>query len=190
MSKRENVTADILKQTIAILKTEGSSGVTMRQVAGKTGITLSNLQYYYADRTKLFQATAAFFFNECEKTILNELSAIDTRDGESAKEFIRKLLDMLIVDGGNDDNHGIFREIWALMLRDAELAETVHRFYKNYSNWLVQLISGFTSQPEKIISLLIPYAEGYAVIGADLTLKRQEIIEMLLEIIWQMKVKT
>lgn len=186
MSKRENVTAGILKQTIAILKAEGSSGVTMRQVANKTGITLSNLQYYFPDRTKLFQAMCEFFFRQCEKTILSELSTINVNDRASTNGFIKKLLEMLIVDGINDYDHSIFRELWALMLRDKELAETVHRFYRNYANWLVQLISQFTPCPEKVVSLLIPYADGYEIMGADLPLERNAIVEMLSEIISQM----
>jgi AcrR family transcriptional regulator len=187
MNKRKDIVKVIIEQTSLILKDEGSSGLTMRKVATNSGITLSNLQYHFADRTKLLQATVEHFFQVCEETILEELKAIEPKDQDSTDRFLKKLVGLLIIEDIDHYFNGIFREIWALSLRNKELEDSLLHFYKNFANWLTRLIAGFTKHPDKITSLLIPYADGYSITGRALPLSRKEIINMLLKIIIEFK---
>lgn len=187
MSKRKDIVKVIIEQTSLILKDEGSSGLTMRKVATNSGITLSNLQYHFPDRTKLLQSTTEHFFKACEEIILGELKAIEPKDADSTDRFIKKLVNLLIISDMDDYLHGIFREIWALSLRNKELEETLLHFYRNYANWLSRLIAGFTKHPDKISSLLIPYADGYSITGRALPLSRKEVVNMLVEIVLDYK---
>lgn len=187
MSKRKDIVKIIIEQTILVLGNEGSSGLTLRKVAANSGISLSNLQYHFPDRTKLLQATTEHFFKVCEETVRQELKAIEPKDHDSTDRFLKKLLGILIVEDVDDYYHGVFREIWTLSLKNKELGETLMHFYKDYAHWLSRLIAGFTKHPDKIASLLIPYADGYSIMGKALPLSRKEIINMLLKIVLEFK---
>lgn len=178
MTKRSERANEIIEATVQLLKEEGSEGLTLRKVAGRCGITLSNLQYYYPGKTALLQATADHFFRTCEEQILAERAEALNEDPASSHVFLKRLLTLLIVCELDELYNAVFRELWALAIRDAALAAALRTYYRRYAAWMVDMIVELFPQADAIVSLLIPYAEGYALVGESMPLDREEVVSL------------
>jgi AcrR family transcriptional regulator len=178
-----NIKETIINQTINLLKEEGSSGITMRKIATRCSITLSNLQYHYPDKSLLLQTVAQYFCKKCEENIEEELTELTPKDKTEEKQFIKKLLEILLKYDDTSLESIVFREIWALSTRDQQLKLSLQKYYKDYNNKLINIVAIIKNSPEEIISLLTPYAEGYSLIGKSLPLTKDKTIEMLEKII-------
>lgn len=182
MSK-PNTKEIIINQTINSLKEEGSGGLTMRKIATKCNITLSNLQYHYPDKSILLQNVAQYFCKKCEENIEAELKILVPKDKTEKEKFIRKLLDILLKYDDTSLESYVFREIWALSMRDEQLKASLQKYYEDYNNTLINMVAIIKNSPEEIISLLAPYAEGYSIIGNSIPLTKEKTIQMLEKII-------
>ncbi|ASW75251.1 hypothetical protein IQ37_18605 [Chryseobacterium piperi] len=183
MSKKD-IKDHILVEAMEILKNEGSSGVTMRKVASSCNISLSNLQYHYTNKTILLQALSAKFFAHCSENLLNEWEVISAEKDLSTEQFIRKLVEFLIGDDEIGIDYYLYREIWALSLRDPELSIAVKDFYSNYARLIAELIGQVKqSSTEEIASLLVPFMEGYSIVRKAMPSDAKQMTETLVRII-------
>ncbi|TPG37766.1 TetR/AcrR family transcriptional regulator [Flavobacterium pectinovorum] len=178
-----NTKETIVKETINLLKEEGSSGITMRKIAARCSITLSNLQYHYPDKSILLQTVAQYFCKKCEENIEEELKALTPKNKTEEKQFIKKLLEILLKYDDTSLESFVFREIWALSMRDEQLKSSLQKYYEDYNNKLINIVAVIKNSPEEIVSLLTPYAEGYSIIGKSIPLTKNKTIEMLEKII-------
>ncbi len=186
MGKREETIANIIQQTTHLLVTEGIGGLSMRKVADLTKIRLSNLQYYFKDREELLKATIAHYFEQCKTDVLQSLplSAKKTETTEIKLEtLLRNTLQKGLVLGDNNDQCAMFREIWALSSRSPTIAALVKDYYRHYCQWLIQLIATYTPQPQAVVCLLLPYVEGYSIMGESLPLPKEDVIELLIRMV-------
>lgn len=173
----------IINQTINLLKEEGSSGITMRKIATRCNITLSNLQYHYPDKSILLQTVAQYFCKKCEDNIESELKVLTPKDKTEEKQFIKRLLEVLLKYDDTSLESFVFREIWALSMRDEQLRLSLQKYYEDYNSKLINMVAVIKNSPEEIISLLTPYAEGYSIIGKSIPLTKAKTIKMLEKII-------
>lgn len=186
MSKREEKTNSIIQVVLSVLEQEGIEGLSMRKVADQLDMSLSNLQYYYKDKDQLLMAAIAHFFKICEIEVDKMWEALKAENDLSLEQFIRAILDALLPKPDAPDPLVIFREIRALASRNKPLEEVVNQYYENYSSWLTALLSSFSSNAEAIVTLLVPYAEGYGIVGKTLPIKREDTIELLIKVILQL----
>lgn len=177
MKSRENKMRVILEKTISIIEQEGVMNLSMRKVAGECGLTLSNLQYYYPDKTELLQASAEYFFAECENQIISEKNIFLNSDKKSAEEFLKKILELLIIQD-KTQTHTFFREFWVLAIRDEAFDKALHEYYSRYARRMIDLISESFPYAKQFASLLIPFAEGYSLLGKAMPMDREQIIEL------------
>jgi AcrR family transcriptional regulator len=182
MTKRDERMRLIIDKTIQLLRDEGSEGLTLRKVAAACGITLSNVQYYFPGKPELIQATVAQFFTTCKELIQADRALVLAKDPESSRAFLKRAIEVLVVCD-NQEFNAIFREIWALSSRDVALKATLDEYYRDYAQWMVGLIEEIFPQANEIVSLLIPYAEGYALVGHTLPLNREKQVNMLVKLI-------
>lgn len=183
MTNKQRTEDQLIEQTIQILSTEGIGGLTMRKVASNCGVRLSNLQYYYPNRTALVQAAVKRFFLNCEEVLMSERKSMVDTASSSPRDFLRLLVDKMIVCDPEDQYSIVFREAWALAAHDKELAETLREYYRNYINWMIAVIAGDIGEAARVMCILIPYAEGYSLMGDTLPLSREAIVETLINII-------
>lgn len=189
MKKREDKINSIVQNTISLLQEEGAGNLSMRKVAERSVITLSNLQYYYKDKDDLLLATAEYYFKRCEEEVIKTWESLKTSEAFPEQKFIREILSVILVEEDRND-FAMFREIWALSLRNKALGEAVHRYYHKYGVWLVELISSFSKHPEKVVTLLLPYVEGYSIMGNALPLDKKATIDLLSGLIDQLNKAT
>ncbi|MEM6891440.1 MAG: TetR/AcrR family transcriptional regulator, partial [Pseudomonadota bacterium] len=59
----------ILDCALDLLKETGDAGLTMRKLADRSGMRLSNVQYYFKSREDVLKAMATRYFAECTAQI-------------------------------------------------------------------------------------------------------------------------
>lgn len=187
MDKKEEKLNHILKITIGILSKEGADELSMRKVAKAADLSLSNLQYYYKDKNELLIAAAQYYFQSCEKEVTRTLNVLKAESTFSIEIFLEKILGLLLVKGKESEQSIMFQEIWALSSRNKELEKAVEIYYKNYCIWMVDLIASFSNRPHNLVSLLVPYVEGYAIMGTVLPLNKEAVIQQLIKVILYME---
>jgi AcrR family transcriptional regulator len=186
MDKKEERLNHILKATITILSAEGAEKLSMRKVAKNANLSLSNLQYYYKDKDLLLTATVKYYFESCQEEVTKAIALLTAERMPSTEVFLRKLLNMLLVEGKSNDQVLMFQEIWTLSARNEELERAVETYYKNYCTWLIDLISKFSKESEVIVSLLVPFIEGYTIVNNVIPLDKERIIQMMVKLISSM----
>lgn len=187
MDRKEERLNQILQATITILSKEGAEKLSMRKVAKISNLSLSNLQYYYRDKDLLLIATVKYYFESCKEEVTDAINLLTAEKTPSTEVFLVKLLNMLLVTSKSSDKIMMFQEIWTLSSRNEELEKAVETYYKNYCFWLIDLISTFSKEPVAIVSLLVPYAEGYAIVSNVLPLNKEKIIQMMVNLILSIK---
>lgn len=183
MGKREETIANIIEQTTHLLTKEGVGGLSMRKVADLTKIRLSNLQYYFKDRDELLKATIDHYFIQCKEEVSKNLPSPNDKSANTMEAILRETLQQGLILGETSAQCAMFREIWALSTRNTNIAALVQDYYREYCQWIVQLIAAYTSQPKAVVSLLTPYVEGYSIAGAALPLGKEEVIELLIKLV-------
>lgn len=180
MGNRTEKTGLIHHCTRQLLLEEGVDGLSMRKVAMLSGISLSNLQYYFKDRDELLGDFVARYFQACEDALLK--STPQENDTPSFEERLRHTLGTLL-----NPNLGkecvLFREIWALATKNQYIADTLDKYYTAYCERLVAMLSTFTAQPREVASLLLPYVEGYSITGRCLPIDKTQTIDMLVGLV-------
>ncbi|MBS7563830.1 TetR/AcrR family transcriptional regulator [Mucilaginibacter sp. Bleaf8] len=186
MDKKEERLKHILQATISILSKEGAENLSMRKVAKVANLTLSNLQYYYRDKDLLLIATVKYYFESCKEEVTHAINLLTAESTPSTEVFLVKLLNMLLIEGKSSDQILMFQEIWTLAARNKELEKAVETYYKTYCLWLIDLISMFSKEPEAIVSLLVPFVEGYTIVNNVVPLNKESIIQMIVKLILSM----
>ena len=187
MEKKEERLSQILLATINILSNEGAEKLSMRKVAKIANLSLSNLQYYYKDKDMLLSATVEFYFESCQKEVTQAIKILTAESTPTKEVFLEKVLNMLLIDGKTRDQILMFQEIWTLSARNKELQKAVETYYKTYCLWLIDLVSRFCKNPEAVVSLLVPFVEGYTIVNNVIPLDKAKIIEMMIKIISNME---
>lgn len=178
--KKTSKTDLILDCAALILKENGDAALSMRQIAARTGMSLSNVQYYYKDKDTLLIALADRYLGEC----LSLLKEYDAQPSAGNNEQQLKKLIEFFLDHVEElsDMCRMFREFWAIATRNAVINELLSNYYRQFSDLLVEVltkISGHQKIAEKQASVIIPYIEGYSIVNNALPLDRSEISESL-----------
>ncbi|MCV9386457.1 TetR/AcrR family transcriptional regulator [Reichenbachiella ulvae] len=185
MGKREETVQNILQTATDILLKEGQGQMSMRRVAKEANITLSNLQYYFKDQSSLLIAMIEAYFNWC----LSEVKENLNKQPENFKQFLEDILNDHLIEGGKTAQCSMFKEIWALTTRDPQINDAVHTYYKKYCQEVIAVIADHSSRPEQLVSLILPYVEGYSIMGTSIPLNKSETIQMLVQIIMGIEAK-
>jgi len=183
MDRKEERLNKILSTTIDLLVKEGAENLSMRKVAKNASLTLSNLQYYYKDKNLLSIATVEFYFESCKTELSHAIQLLNVDSTPDKDVFLKKILNMLLIDGRSSHQTLMFQEIWTMAARNKELQNAVETYYKTYCLWLIDLISTFCKKPEEIVSFLIPFVEGYTIVSNVIPVKRKGVIEMMVKLI-------
>jgi AcrR family transcriptional regulator len=105
---------DILRAARALLASEGYAGLSMRRVAQETGMSLSNLQHYYASKDLLVEAMLLTTMDEFQAKM--DRIAADMAGRPQLERFL-STVDMFLEEITEPVMHAVFFEIWALASR-------------------------------------------------------------------------
>lgn len=142
----------ILDAATAQLLEAGYAGFSIRQVAQRLGLRLSNVQYYFPTREALLEALL--------NRVLDDALAEFGRSGGSDLGAVVRF----VLDGQTPQACGLFLELWALAARDPGARASMDRFYAAYR-----------MQIEHAIALTVPG------LGAGELARRAALVMALLE---------
>ncbi|MBU2913059.1 TetR/AcrR family transcriptional regulator [Reichenbachiella agariperforans] len=180
MGKREQTIDTILQTTMKLLASEGLGKLSMRRVANESSVSLSNLQYYFKDIEALLITVVANYFEWCAQEVQDNIS--NSQDARF-ETFLRNILTDHLVEGGKTDRCIMFREIWALSSRSTAIDTAVNQYYNAYCKQVVSTLANYSAQPAVVAALLLPYVEGYSIMGNSLTLDKKQVMDSLIAVI-------
>ncbi|MEM1090858.1 MAG: TetR/AcrR family transcriptional regulator [Pseudomonadota bacterium] len=170
----------ILDCALQIIKEQGDAGLTMRKLAESSGMRLSNVQYYFKAKDDVLTAMVASYFKQCEE----ELSKVTEGGSElNQRDRIHRLLTEVLHHGTElSDMCRVFRELWAIATRNEAVRVEMERYYQNLCSLLGQAVLGSDSSKEQeqhVVSLLLPYIEGYSITASSLPLKMEDVTDVI-----------
>lgn len=170
----------IIECALSILRDNGDVGLTMRQVAAKAGISLSNLQYYFKNKDELLKGIVEFYFEKCG--LLND-EHIEMSKELSPQQKVHVLITHGLRHSGEDTGlWRIFREFWAIATRNEEVNAHIELYYSEHvrklSEFFLPLAVG-AEDVQKAVALLLPYVEGYSITAPVLPLESEQVTELL-----------
>jgi len=183
---------DIIETATNVLAFEGYSEFTMRNIAGKLGMSLRNLQYYFQTKSDLFQAVVE---NMLRSELESGRTAID-HPGLSPIERFKRFIDYSIRDIQDPLIRNFQFELWALATRDEFAARCRDRMTERYCEFIVQLVQPLTPQltlaeQRKKAAIILALLQGLSLlvgrnvrsrfrIGTVTTTLHEELLEILL----------
>ena len=103
----------------------GYAALTMRKVAGRAGISIGNLNYYYRAKEDLLRDLLEYVINQ----YLEEFDRQRQMAGHSPEKQLEAVLKFWIDDLGTPETTVFFPELWALGNHDPYIADLVDELY-------------------------------------------------------------
>ncbi len=120
-----------------VLVSEGYHGLTMRAIAKGCGITVGNLNYYYANKTDLLRDLLDFVMDG----YMEVFDTIRASAPASPMDALVKIIGYIVDDLGTRETTAFFPELWALANHDEVAAERMEDLYRREREVFEQLIS-------------------------------------------------
>lgn len=128
---------EILATARDLFVEKGYSGLSMRAVAARLGVTLSNVQHYYRTREALVEAMLLRTFEDYQAT-LDEIEA--SMPAASRAEKFTRAMTFFITDIQKPRTRGMFLELSALATRNAFASDISDRMYARARKAIKRLI--------------------------------------------------
>lgn len=127
----------ILEAARDTLVSAGASGLSMRAVASRVGISLGNLQHYYASKEVLIEALIEYTMDGYQAAISKVLK---THAGSTPTERFTLVVGMLWERVQERQTANIFLDVWALSSRGGFAAELVRKVRLREHKAMLQLL--------------------------------------------------
>jgi AcrR family transcriptional regulator len=167
---------EILQAARTLLAAEGYAGLSMRAVASKVGISLSNVQHYYQSKDALLEASLQYTL-ELFQAKMDKISA--EMQGATRIEQFLSTADMFLDEITDPVTHAVFFEIWALASRNAFASNLMDKMLGRERKAIYLLIRGLNpaiSDDEYMqrAILMVAQIEGLMLFRLDKNQRREE----------------
>ena len=125
VSGERDVITRILNAAEAVLRQHGYAGFTTRRVAETAGIAPGNLSYHYPSKLELLRALIERLVSRYTERLEGALKGREVAPGPDVEALVRWLLS----DAISKETVWLFRELWAMALRDRVVREAVDNLY-------------------------------------------------------------
>ncbi len=171
--------------TTALLKEVGSEGLSMRKVAQKAGMSLSNVQYYFKTKELLLAGLLKSFLEEYTKT----LEQYTPDAGNGPQKNIQQLLIVVLESHETEDCVFLFKELWVIAQRNPGVGKAMEDYYQHLFTIIETILKKTTSQSidpcalKKAASILMPFMEGYWITRSTLPVVPSALAEQMAKLI-------
>ncbi len=175
---------------LMLLKSEGDYGVTMRQVAVRAEMSLSNVQYYFKNKDELLKAMADRYFKACIEDVegLNPVAS-----NTKQKQALAKMLKGFLSHGLEiSEMCHIFREYWAIATRNEEIERYLKDYYVSLSAVLTEKLRPISTNENALsdaVSVIIPFVEGYSITALSVPRDINQVTDILTDIVLDLLTK-
>ncbi len=135
-SKGSERVLNILETARDLMIQDGYHRLTMRKIAQKCGITVGNLNYYYATKASLLK-------NLLEMVIQGynlEFERIRAQHPEEPRRQLADIIRFILNDLATPETTHFFPELWALANHDEHAARLMEELYGNAREVFIDLI--------------------------------------------------
>jgi AcrR family transcriptional regulator len=170
----------ILQAARELLASEGYAGLSMRRVAQAAGMTLSNVQHYYASRDLLLEALLLSIMDEFQSK-MDRISA-EMRERPRLERFL-STADMFLDAITDPVTHAIFFEIWALASRNEFASNLMDKMLGRERKTVYNLIRGLNPaiSDEEYMQraiLMVAQIEGLMLFRLNSTTRREQFMQV------------
>ena len=178
----------ILNCAMGILKEFGDQGLSMRKVAEKAEMRLSNLQYYFKTKELLLAALLEAFLLDYAKSMQSH-SFLEFEDPE---ERLKQLLLYILNDIETGECAVVFKELWAIAERNVAVKKAVDNYYQNLHIMLFNVLEKVATdncpaqQINNAVAILLPFIEGYCITRSNLRVSSEELSDHLATLLYKL----
>ena len=133
----------ILMAARDILVADGYAGLSMRGVATRAQMSLSNVQHYYKGLEGLVEALLIYLMDDYQQQID---ALIQSMKQHTQHEQLSAVLDLLLSEGRKVEVSGVFVEAWALAQRLPFAARVMQQIQERERKAFYKLMYGLNSQ--------------------------------------------
>lgn len=184
--KKNTKSEKVVDCGLALLTEQGDHGLTMRQVAQRAEMSLSNVQYYFKNKDALLTAVADRYFNQCLIDVRQQPVQLSQAN---LKPELRKMLREYLAHGLEvSEMCRIFREYWAIATRNTAIAEYLTDYYRQLGDTVGEKLQPVAVSPQAVanaVSVIIPFVEGYTITAASLPSDIEDVTEQLTNFVIQ-----
>ena len=177
----------ILNCSMAILKESGDQGLSMRKVAERAEMSLSNVQYYFKTKELLLGALLETFLLDYAES----MQLLSFPEKLSAEQRLEKSLLYILKDVETGECAVVFKELWAIAERNVAVKNAVAKYYQDLYNMLFDILEKAAAkgcqkqQIDKATGILLPFIEGYCITHSNLRVPAEELSEQLAMLLYQ-----
>ncbi len=130
---------EILLAARDILVAEGYAGLTLRGIAQRVNVSLSNVQHYYKGLDALMEALLVYLMDGYQRQIE---TLIKSMSDSTQRERLLAVMDLLLSEGRKTEVCGVFVEAWALGQRQPFAAQVMEQIQERERKELYKLMYG------------------------------------------------
>ncbi len=170
----------IIDCALDCIREQGDQGLSMRNVAKRAGMSLSNVQYYFKTKDALLQGMVDIYFQQCESEYLAHMGTLQS---PSPREVIRHLIRYGVNLAGSDMLR-VFRELWVIAERNEPVRACMEGYYQAFTDELLGAFSKFSTNDANVrqaVGLVLSLYDGVDVAVRFMPLTKEAYIDMLTE---------
>ena len=176
----------IFNCAMSILKESGDQGLSMRKVADKADMRLSNLQYYFKTKELLLSALLDAFLKDYA------LAMQSTQFSEQSDPKLRldTIILTILLDIEKTECAVVFKELWAISERNEVVKRSLDEYYQSLYNMIFLLLKSVSpdvsSQKNlhQAVSILLPFIEGFCITRTNLGVSTTTLAKQLSTLIY------
>lgn len=167
--------AEILGTARDLFIQGGYAEMTMRQVADRVGISLSNVQHYFPTREDLLRAMLEEVMNSYDPAYAEIQAKFD-----SPRERLAASMRYLLADSRKAATERLFVEIWSLATRDPMVREIFDVMYTHHRHNITALVAAANpklspGQAARRAALVAMQIEGLMLLISEAKPKHSEL---------------
>lgn len=143
-SRGDQTRARLLDATRAVLVDGGAAGFSMRAVAARAGLGLSNLQFHYPHQQALLAALL-----DDELRVGEQLVAEALAHNDGATSLLERALRALLDQHRHVDTMKVYLALWSFAAHDDVLRAALAAFYARYVEHVVDACATFSQLPRR-----------------------------------------
>ena len=157
---------EILDAATALLAEDGHAALSTRKVAARAGMRPGNLQYYFPAKRDMVRALLERYLERS----LEQLADRMERGEQTPEARLRQAIEGILSQQHSEPDCALFREIWALASHDADVAEAMSDFYRQYRAHLGEALRSVNPQlgeadTQRLAMTIVAMLEGLSVVG-------------------------
>ena len=157
---------EILDAATALLAEDGYAALSTRKVAARAGMRPGNLQYYFPAKRDMVRALLERYLERSLARLADRME----RGVQTPEARLRHAIEGIFSQQESTLDCTLFREIWALSSHDADVAEAMSDFYRQYRVHLGEALQTVNprlrnADAQRLAMAIVAMLEGLSVVG-------------------------